>query len=266
MQPINDGVDADRNAARTGFVIRDVFGRTIWTGDAATMQAAVRIAGRSVSLAMADLSGLDLEGVDLAGVDLRGASLAGADLDGALLAGANLAGAVLDGASLRGAHLEFASLERASLAGADVIGARFDPEDAPSGYLVGSDGRLEPDETTRAALEDAERARDMEAAARLARLRELLAVRVRTSSADGRETAADGLAPDERELLGVLVCGFLRSVASPEFVVAMAGGDGDFVVAAAARADSNIRGWIERVSNRDRDREMALALAPGEGD
>jgi hypothetical protein len=241
-----DSVTADDARAASGgaYAIRDVFGRTIWSGDAVSLQAALRQAAAVTSLAGADLSGLDLEGVVLEGADLHGANFTGADLDGARLSGANLSGASFSNASLCGADLTLANLTGASLDGAIVIAAKLDPEDIPHGFEI-EDGRVRRtlEERTRLARLVWREARDR--AIGKSRLSRLLVDRTR-------------LRLDE---LGAQVYAFLRYRATGAFLEAHRTDDGYDLTIAALSEDDEMRRHIERRLGRRvlEDGELRLA-------
>ena len=257
-----DSVTADDARAACGgaYAIRDVFGRTIWSGDAVSLQAALRQAAAVTSLAGADLSGLDLEGVVLEGADLHGANFTGADLDGARLSGATLSGASFSNASLCGADLTLANLTGASLDGAIVIAAKLDPEDIPHGFEI-EDGRVRRtlEERTRLARLVWREARDR--AIGKSRLSRLLVDRTVDYYADHRPslpTEPERLRLDE---LGAQVYAFLRYRATGAFLEAHRTDDGYDLTIAALSEDDEMRRHIERRLGRRvlEDGELRLA-------
>ncbi len=102
-------------------------GRTLWSGEAESLRAAVEVAVKGGAyLDGANLGGANLDGANLGGAYLGGAYLGGAYLGGANLGGAYLGGAYLCGAYLRGANLRGAYLRGAYLGGAYLDGAHLD--------------------------------------------------------------------------------------------------------------------------------------------
>ena len=254
--------------ARGTYRIRDIFGRTIWTGNAVSLKAAIRRAAGETSLAGADLSGLDLEGVVLEGADLHGASFAGSDLDGAVFSGANLANSTFAGASLRGADFSLSTLSDASLEGANVTAAILDPEDIPPGFRI-EDGIVRPAAP--------ERMRTLQARWREARRRERvrprlsrqLAERAVAFYADHRSTLSTEPERERLDALGAELYGFLRHRASGDFLLAHRADDGFELTIAALREDDAMRRRIERRLGRPvaDDCELRRALTrsePGE--